>query len=258
MGEPRNEFARLFDYTVCYKQTGEAIMRANTLIRRRWLAAAGAAALATGSPATADSAMTIELQVKHPEITAKTRTAVVVDEVIDRRQFTAGAAADGSGTQATPNPDDTGYNSRLVGQLPGDRRGSNYLVLEGGQTVAGLVGDAVAEALRRAGYRVVGKGHRDAAAAPRVRVELDRFWIWSDINPEIKKSRYFNAEIDATIEGGVAPFAVASRVGGDIRARGKRPEKEVSWIRTGNRGIEDFVETVTVLLRYPPAGAMRP
>lgn len=233
-------------------------MRAYTLVRRLCPAAAGIAALAIALPVAADSTMTVALQVKHPEVAARAQTTVVVDEVIDRRRFVDGVASDGNGTQATPNPDNNNYNSRLIGQLPGDKRGANLLVLEGSQTVAGLVGDAVAEALRRVGYRVVNKGHRDAATAARVRVEVNRFWIWSEINPEVKKSRYFNAEIEATVQGNVPPFAAASRVGGDIRARGKRPEKEVSWIRTGNRGIEDFVKTVAVLLRYPPAAAMRP
>jgi len=249
----------MIDYTaIATNKTGGPIMRGHTPVRRLCLAAAVIVTLATASPVAADSAMHISLQVKHPEVTAKTKTVVVIDEVIDRRQLIAGVANDGNATQVTPNPDDQRYNNHLVGQLPGDRRGPIFLILDDSQTVTDIVGDAVAEALRRAGYRVVGKDHRDAANAARVRVELERFWIWSDNNPEIKKSLYFNGEIQATIQSEVPPFAVATRVGGDIRARGKRPEKDVSWIRTGNRGLEDFVKTVTVLLRYPPAGAMRP
>ncbi len=249
----------MIDYTgVATNKMGGSIMRGHTLVRRLGLATAVIATLATASPVAADSATTISLQVKHPVVTAKAKTAVVIDEVIDRRQFIASVSNSGNATQATPSPDDQRYNNHLVGQLPADRRGATFLVVDDSQTAASLVGDAVGEAMRRAGYRVVGKGHRDAANAARVRVEFERFWIWSDPNPEIKKSHYFNAEIQATIQSDVPPFAVATRVGGDIRARGKRPEKDVSWIRTGNRGIEDFVKTVTVLLHYPPAGAMRP
>ena len=100
---------------------------------------------------------------------------------------------------------------------------------------------------------------RNAVMAPnaiKVDVDVKRFWVWAESNPQVRRSYYFSSQIEATIQADAPPFGLPSLVGADIRARGKRPKDDVSWIRTGNRGIEDFIKNVATLLKYPPAGTI--
>lgn len=210
---------------------------------------------ACSSSLEAASQMEVALQVKQQPVERNSGVTVIINNVSDNRQFSGDQAIDGSSTASSPDGQDQAFNRRLAGQVLGQKDEPHFLVVAENQNVAGLVGDAIAEAFRRAGYRVATSGSPDAVDAIKVNVELNRFWIWANANPEIKKSYYFNSEIEATIQADIPPFGLPTIVGADIRARGKRPKKDVSWVRTGNRGIEDLVKTTTVLLKYPPACA---
>lgn len=137
--------------------------------------------------------------------------AVVIRSVRDERQF-AEKPSDpstpslGSGGAAQASDDvkarAIGRKRNTWGQALGD------VLLEGGQTVTGVVRDNLAAGFRQAGYRVVADA---ASAGPNplvVDVRVKKFWAW--FTPGFWAiTLAANIDTDVAISGGGAPTVVS-------------------------------------------------
>jgi len=91
-----------------------------------------------------------------------------------------------------PNIRARAYGDKGVGTTAGT------IVLPPGRTVADVVGEAVEEGFRRAGYAVVDGDRRDLPDVIPVEVAIGRFWTWKD------RRTHFAAKIAITAP--VEPF----------------------------------------------------
>lgn len=105
--------------------------------------------------------------------------AVRIARVTDARVFSANPP---QADMPSLNKDDVG-NAELTARAIGRKRGGFGLalgdvLLPPGQTVGGLVGEAVAAGFRKAGYRVLGQDDPGYAQAVPVEATVRQFWGW--------------------------------------------------------------------------------
>jgi len=113
---------------------------------------------------------------------------VVIAPPLDQREFSDAPAYPSMPSLKEPSQlGDKQITSRAIGRKRNTFGAAlGDVLLAPPQTVASLVGDAVRNGLRDAGYRVVDGGDAANAAAPRVTVRVIEFWNWTTPGMDIK------------------------------------------------------------------------
>jgi hypothetical protein len=115
------------------------------------------------------------------------------------------------------------------------------IVLPEGQTVEGLVKDAVVRSLRESGYRVVDAPDAAFATATPLEADIDQFWLWFSPGAFTVDIR-FRARVRLT--GDLPGLREdASPLTGDARSSSMAATSEV-WRKTTSEGIEDLVKNI--------------
>lgn len=181
--------------------------------------------------------------------------AVLVREVRDARVFqeTANRKQTPSLTGDARAP---GARARAVGRQTNaaGRPGANVM-LAAGQSVESLVGDAVARALRGAGFRVVQAGDADLAAARRLDVSIEELWMWETV-PSM--GAVTNVRLRVRLSGPLP----ALEAGEAIEAGHKLVSGGFTydmWRQTLERGLDEWTQRaegrLSEVRRAVPAGA---
>lgn len=140
--------------------------------RIRALALATGLALALGG-CTSPNAGVTPVQAAGSTENPPTGPAVRIAQVRDQRQF-----QDYEGTSFTPTLAGDADRSRAVARntSPGGAPAGNVL-LAPGLSVESVVSDAMARALRSAGFRVLGAGDAGADEATELRITIQKLWV---------------------------------------------------------------------------------
>ena len=132
-----------------------------------------------------------------------------------------------------------GRKRNTFGQALGD------ILLEGGQTVTGLVRDSLTAAFQQAGYRVVGEAA--AGAAPLVvDVRIKQFWAW--FQPGFWAiTLSANIETDIDIAGGGAPVTIS------VQAQDSRQiATDSAWLEIVEKALAEYRTRAATRLGSPP------
>jgi hypothetical protein len=141
---------------------------------------------------------------------------------------------------------------RAVGQLRGISGNVDYdLLLPEGRSVEVLTQEALTEAFRTAGYRVLGRGDTGYESSYAVEVDIEEFWAWntvprsyasSEIIPAVSKDDYYKFRFRAMlrIDLMLEHFEGKRRVEGEVLLHGFAPSPQ-SYRNTINKGLADLV-----------------
>ena len=86
----------------------------------------------------------------------------------------------------------------------------------------------------------------EAADAPRVDAEIQRFWAWN------YGSWTFTFEAAVALKGDPGPFAEGHVVGGTIDLRSAVAARPQSFVNVTTKGLDDFIANLDATLRESP------
>jgi uncharacterized lipoprotein YajG len=166
--------------------------------------------------------------------------AVKIVTVVDQRKFEAA-----SRNPSVPSLKDSDIANKAITERAIARKRNTYgkalgdILLPEGQTVEGLVRDALTRAFRESGYRVVEEGD----ATP-IEVEVDQFWAW--FTPGFwAASLEFEAKIK--IKGDVKPFGKGESIRGYVLLHTQAAGTS-AWMNIVTKGIENLVSEIGKML----------
>jgi hypothetical protein len=163
---------------------------------------------------------------------------VRIERVTDRRVFQANPPE--ANIPSLENADDI-KNPAVTSRAIARKRGGfgkalGEIALPEGQTVAGLVEEALGRALQEAGYRVVRKGDPAATEGMPIEADIDQFWAW--FRPGFwQVAAEFEARI--SMKAPMAAFQSAEPVKGVARVEGMAITQD-DWQKVVNQGLEDL------------------
>lgn len=170
-----------------------------------------------------------------------------IERVTDRRVFEAKPRK--ANIPSLENPDDIknlDVTSRAIARKrDGFGKAWGEIVLPEGRTVVGLVEEAVARALREAGYRVAAKQDPPVTDAIPIEADIDQFWAW--FRPGFAQVAV-EFETRVNIRGPMSAFQSAEPVKGVARVTGMAITSD-DWQKAVNQGLEDFVRNLRERLK---------
>ena len=142
---------------------------------------------------------------------------------------------------------------RAVGQIRDDAGNVDYdLLLPEGRSVEVLTQEALTEAFRTSGYRVLERGDTGYESSYTVEVDIEQFWAWntrphvqwaSQILPGLRKDDYFKFRFEAAlrIDLMLERFEGQRRVEGKVLLHSLLFSSPRSYRNTINKGLADLV-----------------
>lgn len=175
--------------------------------------------------------------------------AVRIEKIEDVRRFEAAPK-----TPDIPSlPADDFLNSSLTSRAIGRKRGGFGLalgdvLLPEGQTVSLLVGDALTQGFRRAGYRVLTAGDAGYEQATPVTARINEFWSW--FNPGFAQVTIKNrAAID--LAGPLPPLKGGATIRSEV-SEGMQAVFEDDWRKIAGKGLAEITEKLQIVLNPKP------
>lgn len=174
--------------------------------------------------------------------------AVRIETVEDARQF----------QERPPHPDQPSLASSVIGDASvraraiGRKRNGFGLALGDiripeGQTVAGLIGNAITQGFRMAGYRVLSSGQSGYEQAVPISAKINQFWCWVNIGL-----------VGATVSNRTEVVLSAPRppVTGNLTVSGTASESgmmvvEDDWQKIAGLGLANFAQNLRKSLPAP-------
>jgi hypothetical protein len=194
-----------------------------------------------------------------PELTSanpESGPAVKIVRVTDARKFEVAPPDPSTPSLKGGEIGDAAITSRAIarkrnsfGQALGD------ILLQEGDTVAELTGDALKKGLRGGGFRVLESGDPGWDQAIPLEVDIDKLWMW--FSPGFWAIHIEFAAL-VRVKGGIVPFDDGKEFTGYVRV-GAQASTEKQWMKTLSLGLEDLQSNVSRTLRgEPPAAAEEP
>lgn len=175
--------------------------------------------------------------------------AVRIEKIEDIRRFEAAPK-----TPDIPSlPADDLLNSSLTSRAIARKRNGFGLalgdvLLPEGQTVSRLVGDALAQGFRRAGYRVLTTGEAGYEQAAPVTARINEFWSW--FNPGFAQVTIKNrAAID--LAGPLPPLKDGVTIRSEV-SEGMQAVFEDDWRQIAGKGLAEVAEKLQAALNSKP------
>jgi len=181
----------------------------------------------------------MSLNVPPASTTTTAGTPVFIDEVTDGRVFEDKPSEPSipslKGGHATTESADikakaVARKRNTYGRALGD------ILLDGDQTVVGVVRDLLRESFNSAGYFVVDDRSKLGGSGMEVDVEIGKFWAW--FTPG-----FWSVTMESKIETSLHVTQGGESKTVDIRAYGKnsgQSGREDNWIEAYRRGFEDY------------------
>jgi len=170
-----------------------------------------------------------------------------VTRVTDQRTFEA-KPSDASipSLKDAEDIDNTAIKARAIARKRGGYgMALGDIVLPEGQTVEGLVKDALIRSLRESGYRVIDDSDGAFATATPVQADIDQFWAWFSPGAFTVDVRFRSR---VRITGDLPGFRDrADPVAGDAMSSIMAATGD-TWRKTTNEGIEDLVKNIKLRL----------
>jgi hypothetical protein len=170
--------------------------------------------------------------------------AVVIEEVVDARAFQPRSYAVWTPSVYGTSSGGEADRGRIIGRRQQGKGGN--LRLPEGRSVEGLVADALASGLRRAGARVV-----DAPGAAPIRAEIVELWTWDRV-AGLNAVPSFEFWTRVRVRGDVAPFRAGGIVCGYALVARAGPGETV-WTRAVELGLADLADVVRSRVTSPDA-----
>jgi hypothetical protein len=151
--------------------------------------------------------------------------------------------------QSTDALQGSSSNDELIGWAPTTfprMKAGVYEIRLGSGGVSDAIQNSATIGLRRSGYRVFASESELSGDVRRIEIDVLRFWMWSE-----KDTRdSFYCEIEVEIKGRDYPFRHGFTVKGSTMLRGSSPDLARSWVNTGNKCLESFVDDMEKAVRY--------
>lgn len=171
---------------------------------------------------------------------------VKVGQVADHREFQVNPR-----DPSIPSLMDDEINNTVITSRAIARKRNTYgkalgdVLLSEGQTVPGLVTDALTRAFRESGVRVLQPGDDGYGEAMMITADIDRFWAW--FRPGFWAiTLEFRA--DVRIKGEFDPFQEGVSVQGSAQNSGMAATSD-AWKDVVSKGVEDLIMNVRAKLQ---------
>lgn len=182
---------------------------------------------------------TMSLDVGSADAAPAGGTPVYIDQIVDQRVF-EDAPRDPS-TPSLKGGKGSSESDEIKAKAVARKRNGygmamGDILLEGDQTVVGVMRELLREAFQQAGYRVVGDRSELGAQGLEVDAEIEKFWAW--FTPGFwSVAMESQIETVLSVTDGGASREVEVRAYGENRGQTGR---EGNWIEAYRRGFEDY------------------
>ena len=179
------------------------------------------------------------LSVAPASVASSDGTPVYIDQIVDKRVF-----EDKPGEPSSPSlkgGKGASANEEVKSKAVARKRNGygmalGDILLEGDQTVHGVVRDLLRESFNGAGYYVVDDRAKLGERGMEVDVDIEKFWAW--FTPG-----FFSVTMESQIETSLAVTQDGKTRDVDVRAYGKnsgQSGREGNWVEAYRRGFEDY------------------
>jgi len=187
----------------------------------------------------ATSRGTMALTVAPANVSSSSGIPVYVDQIVDKRVF-----EDKPGQPSTPSLKGgkaTSASEEIKSKAVARKRNTygralGDILLDGDQTVVGVMRDLLRESFHGAGYVVVDDRSKLGDKGLEVNVDIEKFWAW--FTPG-----FFAVAMESQIETTLHVTQAGESRRVDVRAYGKnsgQSGREGNWIEAYRRGFEDY------------------
>ena len=188
-----------------------------------------------------------ELDIQAPEVAnPETGQPVKLVKVVDKRVFAISPPNPSTPSLKNDEIDDPSITKRAIARKRGGfGQAFGDILLPEGETVEELTANALANALKERGYRVVSEGDPAYATALPLSADINQFWSW--FTPgfwAIKLDYRANVELI-----GDWPLEDSGRtVGGTARYSGMAADT-AAWRQVMNDGLRNMIENLKAMLK---------
>lgn len=176
----------------------------------------------------------------------KTGDYVKIIKVTDNRKFELAPNSPSTPSLKNGEIHDPAITSRAIARKRnGFGKALGDILLPEGKTVSGLVKDAVAASLKKAGYRVVEAGDSHYSQATPIEVQVETFWGW--FTPGFWAVT-LEFQSDVELKGNIKGLKKSPTVHGAAQVKTAMAATG-SWVETFNQGLQDLIENIRKALK---------
>ena len=176
----------------------------------------------------------------------KTGDYVKITKVTDNRKFELAPNSPSTPSLKNGEIHDPAITSRAIARKRnGFGKALGDILLPEGKTVSGLVKDAVAASLKKAGYRVVEAGDSHYSQATPIEVQVETFWGW--FTPGFWAVT-LEFQSDVELKGNIKGLKKSPTVHGAAQVKTAMAATG-SWVETFNQGLQDLIENIRKALK---------